>query len=109
MFQVQLTHPFGRATLKVEGDLTIYTASEAREVLRSTLDGSPPPDLDLSGIEELDTAGAQLLVWLKRQAALAGKPLIYVHHSSAVVEVLDLLGLTAELGDPILIAPTRRD
>lgn len=109
MFQVQLTHPFGRATLKVEGELTIYTAHEAREALRNALESSPPPDLDLSGVAELDTAGAQVLVWLKREAAQLKQPLVYVHHSAAVVDVLDLLGLTAELGDPILIAPTGRE
>lgn len=108
MFQVQLTHPFGRPTLRVEGDLTIYTAREAREAFQDALAHPTPPDLDLSTVMECDTAGAQLLVWVKREAAAGGKAVTFLHHSPAVMEVLDLLHLTAELGDPILLGPEGR-
>ena len=109
MFQVHFSHPFGRATLAVEGELTIFSATEAHALMKEILAGAELPDIDLSAISELDTAGAQLLVWMKQEAHAANKPLAYVHHSPAVVEALDLLNLTAVLGDPILMAPSGRE
>jgi anti-anti-sigma regulatory factor len=60
--------------------------------------------LDLSGVEELDTAGVQLLLWLKQEARRGGYACTLVNHSPAVVEVLDLLKLAGTFGDPILLA-----
>jgi len=109
MFEVQLTHPFGRPTLKLVGELTIYTATEARRTLWEALERDRPGDVDLGEVRELDTAGAQLLVWLKQEARTARRPLAYLNHNPAVVEVLDLLNLAGTLGDPILMPPDGRD
>ena len=62
--------------------------------------------LDLSGVEELDTAGVQFLLWLKRDMARTGSELKLTGHSPAVIEVLDLLKLASAFGDPILLSPS---
>ena len=57
-------------------------------------------------MEELDTAGVQLLAWIKQEAKRRGKPLTLSAHSPAVVEVFDLLQVAGLFGDPILLAPS---
>jgi len=99
----------GHPALKLAGELTIYSATEARDRLAEHLDRKPaPPDLDLSGLEEIDTAGIQVLLWLKREAARRDRALALVNHSPAVIEVFDLLKAAGLFGDPILIPPTSR-
>jgi len=92
--------------LKVSGELTIYHAAEAKARFREELAQGSALDLDLSGVEELDTAGAQLLLWLKREGRSAGQAVPFTHHSPAVLEVLDQLNLAGAFGDTLLIAPS---
>lgn len=108
MLTIQEAKHNGHAVLKLAGELTIYTAAEARTGLAERLERKGPlPELDLSGVEELDTAGLQVLLWAKREAAAHDKPLPFANHSPAVVEVFDLLKIAAIFGDPILISPSR--
>ena len=104
-----LNHRFSRkdggGVLTLGGELTIYTASEAFQLLQGHLGSVPRLDLDLSGIEEFDTAGAQLLFWAKREAHHLGKDLAIIHHGPSVVNALDLLNLASVLGDAILEEP----
>ncbi len=106
MLTYHATHVNGQPALKLTGVLTIYTVAEARHEIPARMDKHKAHVLDLSGLEELDTAGAQLLLWLKREAANRGSALALAHHSPAVVEVFDLLKLTATFGDSILLAPS---
>jgi anti-sigma B factor antagonist len=96
----------GQSSLRLAGALTIYTVAEARNEIPDRMAKHGAQVLDLSGIEELDTAGVQLLLWLKRDLASRGSGLALVRHSPAVVEVLDQLKLTVVFGDPILISPS---
>ena len=105
MFQLQPTTHEGQASLRLDGELNIYSATEARDQLSAALDAQSALLLNLSGLEELDTAGVQLLVWLKQEAQRRGKLLSLFAHSPAVVEVFDLLKVAGLFGDPILIAP----
>jgi len=95
-----------QSVLSLRGALTIYTVSQARQEIPARLAECKAQVLDLSGIDELDTAGVQLLLWLKHEAASRGTELTLAHHSPPVVEVLDLLRLTATFGDTILLSPT---
>jgi len=104
MIDIQHTKHRGKFLLKLGGELTIYAASEARRELTSILAKHSNLELDLSGITEIDTAGIQLLFWLKQELRRTGHDLPLIHHSAGVVEVLDLLNLTAAFGDPILIS-----
>jgi anti-anti-sigma factor len=94
----------GQPSLRLAGALTIYTAAQARNEIPSRLAEHGATVLDLSGVEELDTAGVQLLLWLKQEARRGGCACTLVNHSPAVVEVLDLLKLAGTFGDPILLA-----
>ncbi len=90
-------------TLAVEGEMTIYTAAENKAALFDQLDECKELELDLSVVNEMDSAGLQILLMLKREAAVKGKQLRLVNHSQAVFEVLELLRMQSHFGDPVVI------
>jgi anti-anti-sigma factor len=106
MLELRAIQRDGQPGLELAGELTIYTVAEARRQLVDWLARVPALELNLKEVEELDTAGVQLLVWLKRTAAASGTALVLAHHSPSVVAVLDLLKVNGHLGDPILLAPS---
>jgi anti-anti-sigma factor len=106
MFQIELSTHEGEPAFRLEGELTIYSVTEARDQLCAALDQQPGLQLNLSGLEELDTAGVQLLAWIKQEAKRRGKTLVLFAHSPAVVEVFDLLQVAGLFGDSILLAPS---
>jgi anti-sigma B factor antagonist len=106
MFKIAPSTHDGEPAYRLEGELTIYAAAEARDQLGAALERHPRLQLNLSGLAELDTAGVQLLAWLKQEARRRGRHLVLFAHSQAVVEVFDLLQVAGLFGDPILIAPS---
>ncbi|KAF0813945.1 hypothetical protein IGB42_01624 [Andreprevotia sp. IGB-42] len=98
----------GQLLLQLEGGLTIFQASELKDQLLQALSRTGNQiELDLSGVDELDTAGVQLLLALKQEAANQQKSVSYSHHSPTVLAAIDLLNLAATLGDPLLIPNAR--
>jgi anti-sigma B factor antagonist len=93
-----------RKVVTIDGALTIYEAQAAKEVLVDALGAAAELDIDLSQVTEIDTAGMQLLVLLKREAQQRGKPLTLSAHSQASLDVIDRYNLGGYFGDPILIS-----
>lgn len=92
-------------TLAINGEMTIFTVGEHKpQLLKFLSKRGKAFELSLSGVTEMDTAGLQLLILLKREAAQAGKSLRYVMHSQAVLEVLELANLTSSFGDQVVLA-----
>jgi anti-anti-sigma factor len=92
-----------RSRIAVEGDLTIYSAAADKQALLAALEAAAALEVDLSRVAEMDTAGLQLLVLLKREAARRGKSMRLVAHSAAALGVLDAYNLVGYFGDPVLI------
>lgn len=84
-------------------DLTIYHALEQKQMLLETLANTDVLELDLSHVGEMDTAGLQLLILLKKEAQIAGKRVSIVAHSQAVRSVIDFCNVATEFGDPLVI------
>ncbi|MGB4467888.1 MAG: STAS domain-containing protein [Azovibrio sp.] len=89
--------------ITLQEDLTIYHAQEQKMLLLETLAQADAVELDLSQVSEMDTAGLQLLILLKREAQKAGKKATIAAHSQAVRSVIDFCNLAAYLGDPLVI------
>lgn len=93
--------PTEAAALRLEGEMTIYTAVTNLERIRSHRPGPQEFILDLSGVSELDSAGVQLVLFAKQQAELQGLKFRLPNCSPAVDEVFSLLQLHPLLGTQI--------
>jgi anti-sigma B factor antagonist len=89
--------------IALEGEMTIYTAADLKVRLLNALAETEDLEVDLSGVSELDSAGLQVMVLLKREACDKGKSVRFADHSQAVLDVLDLTDLGSVFGDPVLI------
>lgn len=89
--------------LAITEDLTIYHALDLKQVLLDALATTSELELNLSQVSEMDTAGLQLLILLKKEALRAGKQVRIVAHSQAVSSVIDFCNMAAEFGDPLVI------
>jgi len=81
----------------VEQNMTIYTAADLKPRLMEVVMQSESPEFDLSAVSEIDGAGVQLLMLVRREAALIGRTVRFVEPHPAVLEVLGVLQLGAEL------------
>ena len=89
--------------LSINEDLTIYHALEHKQKLLDALAATSDLELDLSQVSEMDTAGLQLLIMLKKEALRTGKRVSIVAHSQAVRAVIDFCNMATEFGDPLVI------
>lgn len=93
----------GTCQWRPEGEMTIYTAAEYKTRLVAALEQCQELEIDLSQVNEIDTAGLQLLILAKRECTARNCSLHLVGHSPAVMDVLDLCNMTAFFGDPVVI------
>jgi len=84
----------GHLLLLVSGGFTIFQAAEYKPQLMGVLDNADDMlELDMSACDELDTAGLQLLLLLRREAIAQYKQLLLVGAGPAVQNVLSMLQL----------------
>ncbi|MBI1752602.1 MAG: STAS domain-containing protein [Acidobacteria bacterium] len=102
MLTIQCFQEEGKVLIQPTGELTIYTVGQAKQDLMNAFEGHAELELDLGGIEEIDSAGVQLLYWFKQLVLQRGRPLPITGHGAAVVEAFGLLNLVERFGDPIL-------
>lgn len=95
--------PVSVRRLAMSQEMTIYRAAEQKAQLIGALDGADQLEVDLAGVPEIDTAGLQLLILLKQEAARRQVELRIVAHSEAVRAVIDFCHLPAVFGDPMVI------
>jgi ABC-type transporter Mla MlaB component len=95
----------GRRKAVVQGSMTIYEAAADKPALLGALANATEMEIDLSSVVEMDTAGLQLLILVKRESVRAGKPVRLTGHSEASLDVLDRYNLAGYFGDPVVISP----
>ncbi|MBW0434812.1 STAS domain-containing protein [Leptospira yasudae] len=91
--------------LNLEGELTIYEASELKDkldVIRK--DSYSFLEIDLSKVTKMDTACLQVLLVLKKEAKRNETNVRLVNHSHSVLRLIDLYGLTGFLRDKIRLS-----
>lgn len=100
--------------LPVKEDMTVYHAVAQKRQFLAALKATSHLELDLHGVTELDTAGLQLLMLLKREAVQHGKNLSMVGHGPRVQQIIGFCNLASVFGDPMVISaaassPTRQN
>lgn len=80
-------------TLKLSGELTIYSAAALKEPMMTTLANLPVAAINLAGVHEIDSAGLQLLLVAKQEAERQQRPLHLEAPSGAVTELIELYRL----------------
>jgi anti-sigma B factor antagonist len=81
------------STFDINGEMTIYRATELKEALVGQINAGKPLEIDLSGVTEIDSAGVQLLMMAKHAAHAKQQKMKLVNESAMVLEVLELLNL----------------
>ncbi|MFI5495769.1 lipid asymmetry maintenance protein MlaB [Actinoplanes sp. NPDC051859] len=77
----------------LEGELTIMTAGEQKDRLLTALEGSAGLRVDLSAVEEIDTAGLQVLLLAQREAERLNLAFELGGSAGSVAAVCALAGL----------------
>lgn len=89
--------------LSLNGDLTIYNAVECKTKLLESLQDCKSLELDLSAVGEMDSAGFQLLLLLKRQAEQQQCNLSISKHSQAVQDVIIFYNMDKHFGLSVIL------
>ncbi|AZN36391.1 STAS domain-containing protein [Iodobacter ciconiae] len=90
-------------TILIRGEISIYTSKLMQETLLELLQSEHIIHIDLSEVNEIDSAGIQLLISLKKYAHNKKTTLQFQEHSLCVLDVIDLYNIAAELGDPLVL------
>jgi anti-anti-sigma factor len=90
-------HASPPALLFIEGELTLRRACELKERLLVRLARAQVLEVDLADVTEMDAAGLQLLLMVRREARASGREVRLVSPSPAVLSMFSLLGLASSL------------
>ena len=94
----------GTLLARLSGSLTIYDVAELQTQLTEAGSMDQPMIVDLGGVTDIDTAGLQWLIALRRSL---GEQLALQNHSQTVIELLDLYQLAPFFGDVIVLSEHR--
>jgi anti-anti-sigma factor len=89
-------------SVALQGALDIYAAAQVRERLADLIAQHPLIELQLAEVDEIDASGVQILLAAKQQASNLEHSLRLSAHSPAVIDALELCGLLAYFGDPVV-------
>ncbi len=88
---------------RINEKMTIYQAGAMRDELLGAFRDCQEMEVDLSQVDEIDSAGLQLLLALKHSAKTRQMPVHYINHSPVVVNIIQLFGVDAYFGDQLLM------
>jgi anti-anti-sigma factor len=83
--------------LSMPGEITIYEAAMVHQSISAALQSRQPLEVDLSGVNEIDTSALQVLIWAQREGLRLGLGVTFSHPSESVLEYLALTGLSGAL------------
>jgi anti-anti-sigma factor len=79
--------------LRLNGPLCIYSAQELKRTLLDALAATEQLVLEMSSVDDIDSAGLQLLALLQREAALQGKAMCLQSPSEPVRDLMQLYAM----------------
>ena len=92
-----------------QGEFSIFDAQSVYEELRPILLEKQTITFDLTHILSIDTSVIQIFMFIKSYLKQHGGELSLVNHSSAVLSLMERLGLVNWFNDPVLLAPDEAD
>jgi ABC-type transporter Mla MlaB component len=93
----------------IVGELTVRTVAGQKDSLLAALATGQPLELSLADVTDIDTAGLQLLLAVKREAAGRQEVVRFLNPSAAVQHVLAFVKLDAQLGRAVENGRPRKD
>jgi len=90
------SHPGGSVQLSISGDMTIYAIADLKEAITPEITGQAIVDLNLSEVEEIDSAGIQLIMALRNHLIKANKTIQLTGTNGTVSKLLEVYGLSNE-------------
>ena len=93
----------GVCHIDIKDEMTIYTASTLKHELLDQLTHHDSLQVSLEGVTEMDSAGVQIMLLLKKEQQSLKKELRFVKHSQPVIDVLEMFNLSGHFGDPIVL------
>jgi anti-anti-sigma factor len=85
-------------TVRLSGELNIYHAVAVRDAVFALFAQHQQLEIDLSGVNEIDTAGVQVLLAGRRETARDGGEMRFSRHSKCVDDVVGAMNLAGILG-----------
>ena len=76
--------------LTLEGEMTVYSVAKLKEILLKELKSHSGMVMNLAGVDEADTSGFQLLLFLRREAETMGKSFRIVKASHRIKSIFTL-------------------
>lgn len=94
---LEITQDNQRGRVKVEDEMTIYTVAQHWQQLQPLLAQVKAIELDLAAVNEIDSAGVQLLLALKQASQRLHNDFAISQVSDPVCQLLQLLHLQPAL------------
>jgi len=102
--QIDIEQHGEHCIIHLMGDFVLAHVTELKDTLLDTLNDCQQLDVDLVDVSDIDTAGIQLLLLLKREALTSKKNCHLIHHSRVVVDMLETYQLSHYFGDPLVLS-----
>ena len=77
-------------SLKVSGNLNIYSVKEFKENIKKYLNKKNDLELNFNGIDKIDSAGFQMIIVLNKEIIKFGRKLKIVKPSDDVIRIFNL-------------------
>ncbi len=97
------------AVVSFEGEFNIYSATELKNKFTELLDLHEQLIINLNNVTSIDTAGIQVLIFLKKESESHKKKLILQSHNLVVLRFFDLYGLVGFFADKIAISKETKE
>ncbi len=94
---IKLVDDNEKSLLSIDGELTIYTATEYKEYLVGNFNPERALEVDLQGVEEIDTCGLQLLAAMSKQLSDSGSEISIIATSDVAKEALETSRLMTDM------------
>lgn len=89
--------------LKISGAVNIYTVAPIKNHIFDILNNSSKLVINLAEVSEIDSAGFQILLMVKREGHSSKKKTKFISHSISILGALDIFGAVGLFGDQIVV------